>query len=176
MNLRRIVGAGFAAIASAALVLPLAGCGGSSLSGSSTCQDYLAASSSDQHTIVNQLATQYQKPDFVTPLGFPEVAYWCASSPTATLGHFFKDVATGLSSQSLKQAQQAAGNDSKSVRRGNRRPEADMMSSASRVALLTTSQPTAGKEIKSSETHTSNAAIHHTRTYHAGRRAYAVLA
>lgn len=64
---------------------------GSGLSGSSTCEQYLAASSDDQHAVVNKLATQYGKPDYVSPLGFPEVAYWCTAQPNATLTQFFKN-------------------------------------------------------------------------------------
>lgn len=64
---------------------------GTGLSGSSTCQEYLAASSDDQHAVVNDLATKYGKPDFVSPLGFPEVAYWCSAQPNATLNEFFKN-------------------------------------------------------------------------------------
>jgi len=79
-----------AALASTMLALSLAGCGGGGLSGSSTCNDYLSASSQDQQTVVDQLAAKYHKPDFTTPLGFPEVAYWCSSEPSATLDNFFQ--------------------------------------------------------------------------------------
>jgi hypothetical protein len=39
---------------------------------------------------VDQLATQYRKPDFATPLGEPEVAYYCSTSPSTTLAQFFQ--------------------------------------------------------------------------------------
>lgn len=64
---------------------------GSGLSGSSTCSEYLSASSDDQHAVVNDLASKYGKPDYVSPLGFPEVAYWCASQQNATLDQFFRN-------------------------------------------------------------------------------------
>ena len=92
-KLSRYRTAAVTALASAAFALSLAGCG-AGLSGSSTCKDYLGASSQDQQTIVEKLAAQYQKPDYATPLGFPEVAYWCASEPSATLDHFFQ-IASG---------------------------------------------------------------------------------
>jgi hypothetical protein len=68
----------------------LAGCG-SSLSASSTCQDFLNASPSAQQQVVDQLAAQYRKPDYATPLGEPEVPYFCASNPSVTLGQFFAE-------------------------------------------------------------------------------------
>lgn len=66
----------------------IAGCG-SSLSASSSCSDFLKASPQDQQTVVSKLAGQYQKPDYATPLGEPEVPYYCASNPDVTLGQFF---------------------------------------------------------------------------------------
>ena len=50
----------------------------------------MAASPQDQQTIVDQLAQQYDKPDYATPLGSPEVPYYCTSNPNVTLGEFFK--------------------------------------------------------------------------------------
>jgi hypothetical protein len=67
----------------------LAGCGGSGLSESSTCQQFLAASQQDQQSIVEQLAGKYQKPAYATPLGMPEVPYYCSSHPNITLKQFF---------------------------------------------------------------------------------------
>jgi hypothetical protein len=67
----------------------ISACNGSALSASSTCSQFMAASAQDQETVVDQLATQYQKPDFATPLGQPDVPYFCASNPNVTLGHFF---------------------------------------------------------------------------------------
>lgn len=70
--------------------LSFASCNGSSLSASSTCSQFMAASPQDQQTIVDQLAQQYDKPDYATPLGSPEVPYYCTSNPNVTLGEFFK--------------------------------------------------------------------------------------
>lgn len=64
-------------------------CNGSGLSASSTCSQFMGASTQDQSTVVSQLATQYHKPDYATPLGEPDVPYFCASNPNVTLGHFF---------------------------------------------------------------------------------------
>ncbi len=69
--------------------LLVSGCAGSSLSASSTCSEFMQASPQDQQQVVSELATQYQKPDFATPLGEPEVPYYCAANPTVTLGQFF---------------------------------------------------------------------------------------
>ena len=65
------------------------GCGGSSLTASSTCKEFLKASQQDQDAIVTKLAEQYKKPDFVTPLGRPEVPYYCTANPDSTLGQLF---------------------------------------------------------------------------------------
>jgi hypothetical protein len=59
------------------------------LSANSTCQDFLNASPEAQQEIVQSLAAQYHKPDYVTPLGEPEVPYYCAANPSVTLGQFF---------------------------------------------------------------------------------------
>ena len=69
----------------------LSSCGGSALTASSTCRDFMNASSGEQQTLVNQLATQYNKPDFTTPLGAPEVPYYCTANPDATLAQFFQN-------------------------------------------------------------------------------------
>jgi hypothetical protein len=61
----------------------------SGLSGNSTCQDFLNSSSAAQQAVIQRLATQYDKPDYVTPLGEPEVSYYCAANPSITLGQFF---------------------------------------------------------------------------------------
>ena len=42
-----------------------------------------------QQTAVEKLAAQYDKPDYATPLGMPEVPYYCSANPSATLGYFF---------------------------------------------------------------------------------------
>jgi hypothetical protein len=70
--------------------MAFAACGTGSLSASSSCSDYMNASPTSQHELVDQLATQYRKPDFATPLGEPEVAYYCSASPSTTLAQFFQ--------------------------------------------------------------------------------------
>jgi hypothetical protein len=69
--------------------LSLASCAGSSLSASSTCSQFMSASPQAQQTAVDQLAQQYNKPDYSTPLGSPEVPYYCSGNPNVTLGEFF---------------------------------------------------------------------------------------
>jgi len=73
----------------AALTLSTMTACGSGLSGSSTCQDFMNASGNDQTTIIDKLATQYGKADYTSPLGRPEVPYYCASHPHVTLDQFF---------------------------------------------------------------------------------------
>jgi len=68
----------------------LSACAGSGLSASSSCKDFMNASSVEQHEIVDQLASQYKKPDYATPLGEPEVPYYCSANPSTTLGDFFQ--------------------------------------------------------------------------------------
>jgi hypothetical protein len=65
------------------------GCGSKTLSESSTCQDFLAADAGQQQSITQQLAGKYDKPDYATPLGMPEVPYYCSSHPDITLRQFF---------------------------------------------------------------------------------------
>lgn len=79
----------------AALALVVAVCAacGSGLSGTSTCQDFMNASAADQQKVVNQLATKYHKPDYTTPLGAPEVPYYCSAHPDVTLDSFFQNSA-----------------------------------------------------------------------------------
>jgi hypothetical protein len=64
----------------------LSGCGGSGLSASSSCQDFLSASTQDQDAAVSKLAGELHAPDAVTPLGRPNVNYLCANEPNMTLG------------------------------------------------------------------------------------------
>lgn len=80
--------AGAAALASAVAIV---GCGGSSLSASSTCRDFMNASASDQQTVTDRLASQYGKPEYATPLGSPEVPFYCSANPNVTLGQFFEE-------------------------------------------------------------------------------------
>ncbi len=70
--------------------LTFSSCGGSGLSTASSCQDFMKASATEQHEIVDQLASRYDKPDYATPLGEPEVPYYCSASPSTTLGQFFE--------------------------------------------------------------------------------------
>jgi hypothetical protein len=70
--------------------LALSACGGSGLSASSTCKEFMDASVTEQHEVTDQLASQYNKPAYSTPLGEPEVPYYCSASPTVTLGDFFQ--------------------------------------------------------------------------------------
>jgi hypothetical protein len=80
-----------------ALAAPLAvlsllgvGCAGSGLSASSSCKDFMAASASERHEVIDQLSSHYDKPAYATPLGEPEVPYYCTASPSVTLGQFFQ--------------------------------------------------------------------------------------
>ena len=71
-----------------ACVVSLTSCS-KSLSEDSTCSDFLAAPADQQQSITQQLAGKYQKPDYASPLGMPEVPYYCASHPQTTLKQFF---------------------------------------------------------------------------------------
>lgn len=79
-----------ASITAAISALALGACGAGGLSASSTCQDFMNASASDQQQVVDSLAGQYNKPDYSTPLGSPEVPYYCSANPSVTLGEFFQ--------------------------------------------------------------------------------------
>lgn len=78
------------AVAGVASALVLSACGGNSLSASSSCRDFMSASPAEQHEVVDELASQYRKPAFSTPLGEPEVPYYCSANPSTTLGAFFE--------------------------------------------------------------------------------------
>jgi len=77
-------------LAVAFTVATLSSCGSGGLSASSSCQDFMHASSEEQHEIVDRLASQFNKPDYTTPLGEPEVPYYCTANPSTTLGEFFQ--------------------------------------------------------------------------------------
>jgi len=79
--------AGFAGLISC---LALSACAGSGLSASSTCRDFMDASVTEQHEVTDQLASHYQKATYATPLGEPEVPYYCTANPSVTLGDFFQ--------------------------------------------------------------------------------------
>ena len=68
----------------------LSACAGSGLSASSTCQSFMKASPTEQHEVTDQLASQYKKGEYATPLGEPEVSYYCSANPSVTLGEFFQ--------------------------------------------------------------------------------------
>jgi hypothetical protein len=70
--------------------LALSACSGSGLTASSSCHDFMNASASEQHEAIDKLAGQYNKPDFATPLGEPEIPYYCSAQPSVTLGQFFQ--------------------------------------------------------------------------------------
>jgi hypothetical protein len=74
----------------AVLSLLAFGCGGSGLSASSSCKDFMTASASEQHEVVDELASHYDKPAYATPVGEPEVPYYCTARPSVTLGQFFQ--------------------------------------------------------------------------------------
>lgn len=78
------------ALVGVASALALSACGSSGLSSASSCQEFMAASATEQHEVVDQLASHYQKPDFATPLGEPEVPYYCSANPSVTLAAFFE--------------------------------------------------------------------------------------
>jgi hypothetical protein len=92
MRTSRKIGA--LAVPLAALSLLGSGCAGSvlgsGLSASSSCKDFMAASASEQHEVIDQLSSHYDKPAYATPLGEPEVPFYCSSSPSVTLGQFFQ--------------------------------------------------------------------------------------
>ena len=50
----------------------------------------MKVSASEQHEVVDQLASQYRKAVYATPLGEPEVPFYCSSDPSVTLGQFFQ--------------------------------------------------------------------------------------
>jgi hypothetical protein len=83
------LGSMFAALAFSAVVA--GACNGSGLTAASTCSQFMNATPQAQQTIVDQLATQYNKPDYASPLGAPEVPYYCAANPNVTLGQFFSN-------------------------------------------------------------------------------------
>jgi hypothetical protein len=79
-----------AAVCAILAAIALAGCGEAGLSESSTCKDFLAADPADQQSVTQQLAGKFNKPDYASPLGMPEVPYYCAGNPDTTLKEFFE--------------------------------------------------------------------------------------
>jgi len=69
----------------------IAGCGGSSgLSASSTCEDFSKASLEEQAEAISSLSSEFDTPEYASPLGSPEVGYYCSSNPETTLEALFK--------------------------------------------------------------------------------------
>lgn len=66
------------------------GCGSGGLAASSSCQDFSNASPEEQAEAISKLASQFNAPDYTTPLGRPEVGYYCAANPDTTLEEFFQ--------------------------------------------------------------------------------------
>jgi hypothetical protein len=79
-----------AAVATVISCLSLCACAGSALSASSTCEDFMKASAGAHHEVTDQLASHYGKSAYATPLGEPEVPYYCSANPSVTLGDFFQ--------------------------------------------------------------------------------------
>jgi hypothetical protein len=78
------------ALSVTAAAIFLLGCGGEELSASSSCEDFLAASPEDQQQTISKLSSEFNTPQLTTPLGEPNVAYVCASSPEMTLEELFQ--------------------------------------------------------------------------------------
>ena len=68
----------------------LAGCGGSDLSASSSCKDFMAASPEDQASAISKLSSQFDTPEIATPLGSPSISYTCSSNPDMSLEEVFE--------------------------------------------------------------------------------------
>ncbi len=80
-----------------ALVAVLAGCGGSGLSASSSCSDFMEAAPEDQASTISKLSTQFDTPEIATPLGSPGISYTCASNPEMSLEEVFHSYHAGES-------------------------------------------------------------------------------
>jgi hypothetical protein len=89
---RRSLPAGGLVLVLLGVAVTASGCG-SGLSASSSCQAFVNASPDDQHAIVCRLAVKYNKPMYATPVGQPEVPFYCASHPKVTLAQFFEQAA-----------------------------------------------------------------------------------
>jgi hypothetical protein len=66
------------------------GCGGSGLTASSTCADFMSASPEEQSAAISKLSSEFDTPETATPLGAPNVPYVCAQEPAETLGEYFE--------------------------------------------------------------------------------------
>jgi hypothetical protein len=80
-------------LAAAALVsiaaISVVGCGGAGLTASSSCADFSKASPEEQTEAVSTLSSEFDTPEYTTPLGEPEVGYYCAGNADTTLEAFF---------------------------------------------------------------------------------------
>ena len=79
-----------AAIAATTAGCAIGACGIGGLSATSTCRDFMNASAAEQHEVIDTLASRYRKPDYTTPIGEPEVPYYCSANPSITLEQFFQ--------------------------------------------------------------------------------------
>lgn len=64
------------------------------LSGSSTCSDFLKASADAQYDVVSTLAADHHKLDYATPLGRPNIPYFCSQAPNMTLDALFDKISS----------------------------------------------------------------------------------
>lgn len=79
-----------ALVPTVAMAIMFMGCGGGGLSASSSCEDFLSASPEDQEQTISKLSSQFETPELTTPLGEPNVAYVCSSSPEMSLEEVFQ--------------------------------------------------------------------------------------
>ena len=84
---------GIGALGIALMACAIAGCGSGGLSASSTCKDFAEASPEEQSEVISSLSSKYDTPDYTSPLGEPEVGYYCAGNPETTLEEFFQQAA-----------------------------------------------------------------------------------
>lgn len=68
----------------------LLGCGGSGLTASSSCADFMGASAEVQTEAISKLSSEFNSPETATPLGAPNVSYVCAQEPEETLSEYFE--------------------------------------------------------------------------------------
>ncbi|MGA8745418.1 MAG: hypothetical protein WB507_06115 [Solirubrobacterales bacterium] len=55
----------------------------------------MAASPEAQSEAISKLSSQFDTPEYATPVGSPEVSYYCAGNPTTSLEQFFKHAHEG---------------------------------------------------------------------------------
>jgi hypothetical protein len=88
--MKRWLGIGALVMGMVLVSCAIVGCGGGGLSASSSCKDFAEASLEEQHEAISSLSSKYDTPDYTTPIGEPEIGYYCASSPETTLEEFFE--------------------------------------------------------------------------------------